>query len=328
MGRRSHAKPAPPAWSNGKPKSRADDALLLYERLLSRRHSQKSRDLSFEDQPVEEASKFPIWLVAVGVMIAACTVASVLILRGKHSENPAAQSTAGTTGKERVADQYFDPGSAKSWRGALPLKVAEGFIRSKTVEERLQFVRDPKRVEPMLRRFFSEGPGAKEVLAGLVPARSIQTREMAAEEFQVNLTTGGSRLICIVLDMDSAKVDFECYARHGSVPWQDLLSGKAESAGEVRLIVSRESYYNFEFSDDHKWSSFVGRSPDMADDLILYAEIGSETERIMREITEHGSTLSTLAIRDFRGSHQHRQFEVTGVLARSWVVFGTPEQPR
>ena len=172
----------------------------------------------------------------------------------------------------------------------------------------------------MMRSFFSDGPGAKESLAALVPARSIQTRDMAAEEFRADFKDGSHRLVCVVLGSDSAKVDFECYARHGSVPWEDLLSGKAESAQEVRLIVSSRSYYNFSFSDDHQWRSFGAQSPDVSVDLDLYAEVGTKTEQILSETTARGPVLTTLAIRGVQDSHQHRQFEVTRVLARSWVV--------
>jgi hypothetical protein len=314
--RRSTASPAEFAGALWNPKRRIRDGVYqLRKQQSGRREKGKRRALSFEEQPASKHSKFPIWLAVLGFLLVAGTLTAFLILRSGQRAN------AGKTAKRVMADQTFDSGSLKDWKGELPMKAAEGFIRAKSDEERLRFVRDPERVAPIMRSFFSEGPGAKESPAALVPLRSLQTREMAAEEFRVDFADGGNRLVCVVLADDSAKVDFECYARHGSVSWDDLLSGKAEFAGEVRLVVSAESYYNFGFSDDRKWSSFAARSPDVPIDLVLYAELGSDAEKILSEVTAGGSALTTLAIRGVQGSHKHRQFEVTEVLARSWVVF-------
>jgi hypothetical protein len=210
--------------------------------------------------------------------------------------------------------------SAKDWRGALPIEAAEGFTRATTVEERLIWVRDPARVEPLMRAFFSGGPGARETVAALVPEGAVQRGDLHYERFRADLGGGRSRLACVVLTEDGGKVDFESYARHGSVPWDDLLGGRVAAADEVRLFVDGGDYYNFDFSDDGQWRSFVARTPDLGEDLHVYARRGSPVEATLNELTASGPAPVTLAVRSVDRSHERRLFEVTRVLAPAWVV--------
>lgn len=210
--------------------------------------------------------------------------------------------------------------SAKDWNGALPLEAAQGFAQAESIQERLKWVRDQSRVEPLLRTFFESGPGASETIVQMIPSGSVQRGNILYERYLVTLGGGGSRLICVVLTGEGAKVDFESYARHGSVSWGDLLSGQIRDADEVRLFVSLGNYYNFEFSDDGQWCSFIGRTPDLGEDLQLYARRGSSTERTLSQLTARGPSPVTLAVRSVGQSHQRRLFEATGVLSPSWVM--------
>ncbi|MEJ6579207.1 MAG: hypothetical protein QNL33_14170 [Akkermansiaceae bacterium] len=54
------------------------------------------------------------------------------------------------------------------------------------------------------------------------------------------------------------KIGFDFYARCGAVPWDDLLSGKADHAPEMRLILKEEHHYQGDYSDDSQWQSFEG----------------------------------------------------------------------
>jgi hypothetical protein len=210
--------------------------------------------------------------------------------------------------------------TAKDWRGELPLETATGFVQAATPEERLRYVRNPDSNAEILADFFENGPGSREKLSALVPIRSIQTDEMAAEEFRADFEEGPSRVVCVVLENDSAKVDFKCYARHGKVDCDKLLDGSAGRADEVRLIVSAsDPYYNFAFADDRQWTNFTGQNPDLPVDFLLYARAGSKAETEIRNAVESGPALMTLSLQSRDGSHKHRQFEVTHVMARSWV---------
>ena len=209
------------------------------------------------------------------------------------------------------------------WTGLSPREVAEKFTEADTTAERLKWVRDPDRVAPLVEAFYGEGPGAREKVVDVKPMGAAQTPEFAYQRFQAKLDDGASRLVAVVLSEDGAKVDFDCYARHGSASWPDLLAGKATV---MRLFVKPGTYYNYTFSDDQAWRGFVASSPDLEEPFFVYVRRGSEEAKRLAAVRTPRPTRVTVGLRSLKGSHQQRQFEVKAVHAQGWVV-ADPQAP-
>lgn len=309
----------PAASSAWTPNRRGDGVYRLKN--LNQSRKKKRRGIQFEEQD-DGKRQGPRTFLILGVLSLIVLVIASYWFFTKRASMRAASANQGIPASRvlEVSEAEVVKASAKDWKGALPMEAAEGFIRAATVEERFKWVRDPARVEPLVRAFFCDGPGAQETVAALVPVGAVQRGDLHYERFRADLGGGRSRLVCVVLTDDGGKVDFESYVRHGSVPWDDLLSGRVVAADEVRLFVSAGDYYNFDFSDDGQWRSFVARTPDLGEDLHVYARRGSPAEATLNELTASGPAPVTLAVRSVDRSHERRLFEVTRVLAPAWVV--------
>lgn len=208
----------------------------------------------------------------------------------------------------------------KKWHGPMPSVIAERFTEAKTQEERLELVRNPSQVGPAMEAFFKSGPGATEQIRGFRSLATGSSGDLSFETYSVEFASSSPRLLCVSIDPLGAKVDFECYARLGSVGWGDLLSGKVTEAEEVRVIVQPGNYYLRAFSNEQKWLHFSATSPDLPETLDLYLDRQSPAAR---DIDNHGSGNkifpATLSIRAVNGSEKHHQFEITAVKALDWV---------
>jgi hypothetical protein len=215
------------------------------------------------------------------------------------------------------------------WTGPLPKEVAEKFTQAGTTAERLKWVRDPTRMAPIVEAFYGEGGlGNREEVVDLKPMKALNTPDVSYQRFQVKLKGGSSRLLAVIPGADGAKVDFECYARHGSASWPNLLAGKATEAEVVRLTIKPTVHYKHTFSDEDIWRAFMANSPDLADPIYLYARRGSKEEKRLINFKSQRPVRATLAIRSIKDSHQQRQFEATAIHGRGWVVVqpgGSPE---
>ncbi|MGE4606966.1 MAG: hypothetical protein AAEJ52_09520 [Myxococcota bacterium] len=261
------------------------------------------------------------WLVGRAVVVLVLVGVGWLFLlsRGRQAQ-PAGDSRPGAAQRKR-----FNPGTAKDWKGLLPVEVAKKFTEAKTVPERLKWVRTPQQVRPALEEFFTVGPGATEQVAQLKPMPLARTADHSFLRFQARMNDGTNRLLCVVITGDEgAKVDFESYARHGSESWTDLLSGKATEAEAVRVFVKPGIYYNYAFADEQKWSSFVVTSPDVEKPLYFYAARESETAKHLAQLTARRPMRAILAIRSVKGSFKNRQFEVKQLVGRGWIVGKEP----
>lgn len=217
-----------------------------------------------------------------------------------------------------VVDRSAASTPLEKWHGPIPSVVAERFVEAKSHEERMGLIRNPGQVGPTMEAFFKSGPGATERIQGFQWLTNGSSGGLAFETYTVELANSPARLLSVSVDPQGAKVDFECYARWGSVPWGDLLSGKAPEAAEVRVILEPGGYYLYAFSDEQKWLHFKATSPDLPETLDFYLD---REDPSARDIQGSQSRFfpATLAIRSVNGSEKRRQFEVTAVKALEWV---------
>lgn len=209
----------------------------------------------------------------------------------------------------------------EKWQGPIPAVIAERFIEAKTQEERLELVRNPAQVGPAMEAFFKSGPGATEQVKGFYPLTTGSSGDVSFEKYTVEFASSSPRLLSVTIDPRGAKVDFECYARMGSVAWADVLSGKAKEAREVRVFLQAGSYYLHSFGDEQKWLHFSATSPDLPETLDFYLD---RENPAVRDIENAGRKIfpATLSILAVDGSEKYHQFEITAVKALEWVEPG------
>ncbi len=245
------------------------------------------------------------WLAIL--VVASLGLGAWLGIRQRHSLRSGSASSAATK------SEAFE-------HGPSPTTVAYNFMRAGNQTERLRWVRKPEKVATEMEEFFSHGHGASESMVSLSPMESALTDVNSYEPFAVELTNGARRLLCVVRENGSAKVDFEAYARHGSVPWEDLLSGTVKEASEVRVLIQKTDYYNFEFADDQHWLDFTATTPDLDSSLHLYVSKDNSDIKTLNKLGSGEGLGVTVAIRAHGESYLKRQFEITALLATDWVI--------
>jgi len=245
------------------------------------------------------------WLAIL--VVASLGLGAWLGVRQRHSLRAAAASSAA------MKSGAFE-------HGPSPTAVAYNFMRAGNQTERLRWVRQPEKVAALVEEFFSHGRGANESMVSLSPMDSALADVNSYEPFAVELSDGSRRLLCVVRENGSAKVDFKAYARHGSVPWEDLLSGTAKQASEVRVLIQKSDYYNFEFADERRWIDFTATTPDLDSSVHLYVSSTSPDMKSLNKLVSGEGLGVTVAIRAHGESHLKRQFEITALLATDWVL--------
>ncbi len=221
---------------------------------------------------------------------------------------------------ESPKDETMGSNSAveETWRGPLPKDLADEFISATTVEERLQLIRDPDSVEPLLRNFYEKGPGADEKIVGLKSLGGNTNETSVFNRYEVQLSDGNTRMLYVVLKDHQAYVDFKAYSRYGSSSWHDLLGGLSKEAEEVRVGLKVDRLFVGEFTDEKKWLCFTALTPDCDECLYFYANRDSEVAKHLSTLKEDVLLRVTVAIRSRNESHKKKQFEITRYHASSW----------
>ncbi len=120
------------------------------------------------------------------------------------------------------------------------------------------------------------------------------------------------------------KVDFEAFARTGFADWKALMENEVESA-EMRVFITKDSYFNGVFSDDKEWTCYSIGSPDIQEIVQGYCRRASPQARAMDAIMAKGLRVCRvlLALQRVKGSRAS-QFEITRIVAEDWVRGAKP----
>jgi hypothetical protein len=257
------------------------------------------------EKPEKTSLPWTGWIIT----FAALTLLTIIIIY--FGRTVSSESTMVEAVKENSKNE-------EKWHGPLPKDVAEQFISATTVEERLQFVRDPESIEPLLRDFYEKGPGAREKVVELNSLGGNTNETSVFNRYEVRLSDGSSRSLYVVLKDHRAYVDFKAYSRYGSASWADLLNGTKVEAAEVRVLLKVDRLFVGEFTDENKWLCFTVRTPDCDECLYFYADKNSEAAKHLAALKEDKLLRVTVAIRARSDSYKRKQFEITRYHASSW----------
>jgi hypothetical protein len=222
--------------------------------------------------------------------------------------------------KVMVVESPALPEVSEKWSGMQPREIAERFLAAKTHEERLKWVRQPELVAEAMREFFQNGPGKDEVVVKLEEMRQDLANPTIFARFQATLEGGASRLVFVPYETNgSGKVDFKCYARHGSETWGDLLSGRVTKAAEMRCILTVGTYYNQEFMDEKQWLSLMATTPDLEEILYFYVRRDDPDFSLFVAGPPTRPVRYTVAIESQGPSHEKRQFRLSKIHHSGWL---------
>ena len=141
----------------------------------------------------------------------------------------------------------------------------KSFLNAKTVEEKLKFVCDPARVEPLMKAHYGKAayqPEGFEVLN--------RSQISYRDRFAILTVMDGEFLSSLITVRRTFKdgtetypVDWESWAGYGEKTPGEMKKEKPVKPFLVRAVVENTDYYNYGFSDDTKWKSLkvlIGKS--------------------------------------------------------------------
>lgn len=153
------------------------------------------------------------------------------------------------TGEKKL--QVSAPAPAPQMAGNLA-RLAKGqetvqkFLEAATWKDRLAFVRDPGRVEPLMQSFYSKNSDGPTRFDSLVEASELPS---GFTEHTVVFEGGGRRVATVEHLFDGPRVDWEAFVGAGEMAWSDFLSTRRATPTVFRVQASPAGHYEHQFGD-------------------------------------------------------------------------------
>jgi len=204
------------------------------------------------------------------------------------------------------------------------LAVVNGFTNAKTTEERLKFVRDPERVEPLMREWYARQDSTEELPEGKAILRD---KFQDQGRFFIRLAVefpGIDRRIFLVEQQakDQFKLDWETAVGYQPQSLADFKADKARKPADFRVTLRYSDYYNYHFADREKYHAvelaypgrefsligYIDRSRPWAPELIEKMESGVWPGLIVRLKYPEGDI------------EDERQVEILSIVSPTWLL--------
>lgn len=200
-----------------------------------------------------------------------------------------------------------------------PRKIAERFAHSTDVEERLALSRFPDHSRSLLKVY---PPDAQNQ-----PARRLKSLGYFAasgtpmEVFLAYQKDGTTRMVAVTGTREGPRVDWDAYARHSSVPWNEFFAGRSPEI-IARVTVRPGEFYSRNFQDRDQWICFSLDNPDLEEGFYGYLPRHSSlADRLLSTLSQQFLRF-TLTLRLDQEFPQHRQAEILRLNSPSWVLPG------
>jgi hypothetical protein len=308
----------------------AKPEILANKGIRRRRVTKKHKALSnhtWEEEPTSKDAKASKRSSIVGSIVlfvlSFFTVMGALVFYVKKIQDSDAISAAPTgnsigSDKSKVSKPPLSRYSAVEFlRIVEPL--AEKLLNATRMEDLFPLIAYPEKHKEKMAAYYPDG-----ILKprGLIPFGSDTELLFKDANAGVIVQTSDYKPLSLVFveTEEGIKIDWESWVAWSEMPWKTIIEEKPTKPILVRAKYRAANYYNFDFSDEKKWSCYEIASPDESHFIYGYVERGSDLDIMLKPIHEKVFVGVTLKISFAEGSQNGKQVLIHDRVADGWIL--------
>lgn len=202
--------------------------------------------------------------------------------------------------------------------------IVTGFLAAKTVEDRLPFVRQPKRVEPLMRAWYARQRDATEWTGGEIRHRDKQIDHgRYLIRLAMDFGTAGSRIFIVEQTAGDFKLDWETATGYQAKPLEEFKAERPTTPVEFRVKMKPADYYNYAFNDRDRYQAVELSYPGRREfKLTGYIDLKSDWAAPLVKRLDDGEAPSLIVLLRYpEGEIEDvTQVEVVAIVADSWLL--------
>lgn len=197
------------------------------------------------------------------------------------------------------------------------------FLNAATAEDLLHIIRQPEIDGPLMDNYYkSRQPFSKVDCRAMPTIENLFTYKnfatLSLENSQFN-----NFMVTFERTPQGFLLDWPSYVGYGEMTLAELQAKKPKDPVLLRLILKRNSYYNFEFADQKSFQSYEMTTIDRELVIYGYAARGmKENTAITSHLRSKPLLFCVLKVKYPENSTSNRQVEIVEYLQTGWVIRG------
>lgn len=209
-------------------------------------------------------------------------------------------------------------------------EVVANFLSAKTFEEKAKFVRHPKRVLPLMKRYYETHEFTPLTFKDTHEYHivSLSNRPFIALMVEVE---EGSKVPVLLEDLPGGMlVDWESFVCYQPVAPEEYIEGRPTETYSLRVYAERDEFFTYEFSDEDKYECY--RLTFRNSDVIMYGfvEKGGVTAREIASMVSPGrrgvKIPVILKVRFIEDGKARRSVLIEDLESKLWAFPTNPDE--
>lgn len=267
------------------------------------------------------------WLTLIGIAFAAGIVWSLVqVNRGTERQEEI------RTGTLSIIEEDRENEAAGVYMVGKIEEATRGFYEADSIEELLEYVRQPERVRPLIEAYYEKGAPESTQVARIDNMEPL-TIENRANFWMVEAELSPERPGPVLVEVDSrgeAKVDWETFVVYQPMDWNEFAVGRPGGVTmDFRVYAEPDYFYSHEFADAEVYDCYRLTTRGGEETLFGYVERGGELAEKMRVLlaqNQGGTTPMILKLHLPENLESRRGVVITELVNPSWLYVQSPEE--
>lgn len=309
-----------------------------HDQQLRRRKKRKERSHDAENEWVKNPSgrvrfsrhsSYRSWWIASALLVVLLGVVMIMTLQDRKKASniaPVALSpNENAVHPSVVAIQSTSQALTQKKKQVAKIKSAlaraKQFIAAREIPEMLACIRGGPAMQERLETFYQKHPVHSSETHKIDETSAVLLAEGKAFQVIVRDQEEIARALVLIEENHVFSVDWESWVGWSEMSFEEIKQQKPLKPTEVRVVVSAESYYNFDFptSAEKDWQSY--RLVFAGENQYLYGYIRRDNPVIhqMRPIATDSNGSMILKIHYVESGSHPTQVVIDGVVSDSWI---------
>jgi hypothetical protein len=289
---------------------------------------ERSADEPAAAEPVDVAAVNHSKSLVIGVVLGVLMLAGMCFLVFSHDgQPPAGAAVAAPPAPAAPPVESFESTIERAQQlETTGVPVVKRFLAARTAEEFAPLVRHPGVTLPRIREFLAGKPPK------LVNLRQFKVVRGTGGFYAANLSLDdfSTRSMSLEDTPDGVLIDWEAWVGWSAMPWKKFKAAKPTEPQLFRVTMKPVDYFNYTFSDEQQWSSWLLTSPDLDDTLYGFVARGSDVEQRLLSMVGDAGGVMTVMLAFPANATADNMCQITKVVAPGWAELpaAAPEAPQ
>ncbi len=193
------------------------------------------------------------------------------------------------------------------------------FLSAKSIDEILPLVRNPQIVASRMKSFYPDG----KIKPFDISSYNILGTADSRDDFVaiwVQDRNYEEQSVALIATAEGYKIDWESWVGWSEMSADEFMAKKPEVPHIFRVTLSAVKYYNFDFQDDSKWTSYRIEFPNKNEfSIYCYVEKGSILNQRIQLQKDEKKAKVMISLKYPPGATRNDQVLVHDLLYRGWV---------